>query len=226
MRILVIEDHQDLRLMLAEGLQSQGFAVDVAGDGDEGWWYLSNNTYDSVILDIGLPGINGLELLSRLRRERTDHLPVLLLTARDAVEDRVLGLDLGADDYLIKPFAAVELLARVRSLIRRAHGQGNPVVVIGNLEIDTIGRQVRRNHVPVELTAREYGILEQLVRRAGQVVTKSELSDHVYDFDSDRDSNVLEVFISRLRRKLGQPALIQTRRGLGYRLSAEPEALA
>lgn len=223
MRILVIEDHQDLRQMLADGLQSQGFAVDAAGDGDEGWWYLANNAYDTLILDIGLPGINGLDLLRRIRHERADHLPVLLLTARDAVEDRVLGLNLGADDYLIKPFAAVELLARVQALIRRAHGTGNPLVVIGTLEIDTIGRQVRRSGVTVELTAREYGVLELLARRSGQVVTKGELHDHVYDFDGDHDSNVMEVFISRLRRKLGQPILIHTRRGIGYLLSADPE---
>lgn len=226
MRVLVVEDHQDLRIMLVAGLQGQGFAVDGAGDGDEGWWFLSRNSYDAVILDIGLPGTNGLELLRRVRREESGYQPVLLLTARDAVEDRVHGLDLGADDYLVKPFSAVELLARVRALVRRKHAQGDPVVRIGTLAVDTVGHQVWRNGAPIELTAREYHVLELLVRRAGQVVSRGELHDHVYDFTSERDPNVLEVFVSRLRRKLGTPALICTRRGMGYVLMPDGEAVA
>jgi DNA-binding response OmpR family regulator len=219
MRILIVEDHLDLRIMLVAGLQSQGFAVDAAGDGDEGWWYLTRSTYDAVILDIGLPGMNGLELLRRLRAESTTYQPVLLLTARDAVEDRVHGLDLGADDYLVKPFSAVELLARVRALVRRKHAQGNPLVRVGTLAVDTVGRQVWRDGTAVILTSREYQVLELLVRRVDQVVTRQELHEHVYDFASDHDPNVMEVFISRLRRKLGHPALISTRRGLGYVLA-------
>jgi DNA-binding response OmpR family regulator len=219
MRLLIVEDHRDLRDMLAAGLRAQGYAVDAAADGTEAWWYLERNPYDAAVLDIGLPGLNGLELVRRLRQHRQAHLPVLMLTARDSVEDRVLGLDVGADDYLVKPFAVPELLARLRALIRRGHGQGTAAVVIGDLAVDTVGRTVERGGRPVELTAREYLVLEMLARRVGQVVSRTELSEHVYDFDTDRDPNVLEVFISRLRKKLGPPVLIHTRRGLGYVLA-------
>jgi DNA-binding response OmpR family regulator len=219
MRLLLVEDHIDLRELLVAGLRGQGYAVDAAADGDEGWWFLARNPYDAAILDIGLPGPSGLELLRRLRCERADHLPVLLLTARDSIDDRVVGLDAGADDYLVKPFAVPELLARLRSLIRRAHHQGTPVIALDDLEIDTTARLVTRGTARIELTAREYVVLELLARRAGSVVTRAEMAEHVYDFDGDPDSNALEVFVSRLRKKLGGPSLIHTHRGLGYRLA-------
>ena len=223
MRVFIVEDQERLRSWLEKGLREADFVVDSTGDGNEALWYIRNNTYDAIVLDIMLPGTDGLTILRRLREmDRED--PVLLLTAKDTVPDRVKGLDTGADDYLVKPFAFEELLARVRALVRRGYGQRRPVIIIGDLRIDTAKRQVWRGEQEVELRAMEYRLLEYLARRTGQIVSRTEIWDHLYDFGSETVSNVVEVYIGALRRKLDQPgekSLIQTRRGFGYVLGAE-----
>jgi DNA-binding response OmpR family regulator len=218
MRVLVVEDYAPVREAVAQALREAGFAVDAAADGEIGLWQAQSGAYDVLVLDIALPKLDGLALLRRLRRDgcRT---PVLLLTARDTVNDRVAGLDSGADDYLVKPFALEELLARVRALLRRRYDAADPRLCIQDLEIDTAGRAVHRAGARVELTAREYALLEYLAHRAGQVVTRTEIWEHVYDFSSTAESNVVDVYIGYLRKKLerpGLPRLIHTRRGLGY----------
>ncbi len=221
MRILVIEDYEPLRRSLVRGLDEAGFAVDATGDGEEGLWYARSGDYDVIVLDLMLPGRDGLSLLRALRADGRDT-HVLILTAKDAIEDRVRGLDLGADDYLVKPFAFAELLARIRALIRRRYHAKDPRIRVGDLEIDTARRQVRRCGTPVHLTPREYALLEYLALRAGQVVTRQELWEHVYDFHASPESNVVDVYIGYLRRKLekpGWPRLIHTRRGHGYMLA-------
>ncbi len=222
MRVLIVEDQQRLRNWVAKGLREADFVVDAAADGNEGLWYAQSNTYDVIILDLMLPGVDGLTILRRLREaQREDH--VLILTARDTVPDRVTGLDLGADDYLVKPFAFEELLARVRALVRRSYGRHSPVIEIGNLRIDTARRQVWRNGLEVELRAMEYKLLEYLARRAGETVSRTEIWEHLYDFGSQAVSNVVDVYVACLRRKLDEPghkSIIQTRRGLGYVLGA------
>ncbi len=218
MRILVVEDYQPLRAALAKGLREAGYAVDETGDGAEGLWYATGNPYDLIVLDLMLPGLDGLTVLDRLRAAGcASH--VLVLTARDGVEDRVEGLDHGADDYLVKPFAFPELLARVRALVRRGYQAKSPVIHVGDLEIDLVARRVARRGHEVALTAREFAILEFLALRTGQVVTRTELWDHLYEFGSDGGSNVLDVYVGYLRRKLegeGEAKLIHTRRGQGY----------
>lgn len=220
MRVLVIEDYEPIRQSLARGFAKAGMAVDQTGDGEEGLWYARSNPYDVIILDLMLPKMDGLTVLRKLRQEGYKH-HVLLLTAKDTVEDRVRGLDAGADDYLIKPFAFDELLARVRALVRRSYGEKSPTVQIGDLRLDTSTQQVWVGKRLIELSAREYALLEYLARRAGQVVSRSDIWEHVYDFHSDTTSNVVDVYISYLRRKLdepGQPELIHTIRDRGYRL--------
>jgi DNA-binding response OmpR family regulator len=200
-----------------------GYAVDVTGDGEEGLWFVQSNEYDVIVLDVMLPGIGGLELLRRLR-EAGDTTHVLLLTAKDTVADRVAGLDLGADDYLVKPFAFEELVARLRALVRRSYRQPSAIISVGDLEIDTGARTVRRSGTPVPLSAREYALLEYLAHRRGQIVTRAEIWEHVYDFASEPASNVLDVYVSHLRRKIDDAhrvKLIQTRRGQGYLLGEE-----
>jgi len=223
MRVLIVEDQDRLRKWLCKGLTEAGFAVDAAGDGREGLWYALSGAYDVIILDLMLPGLDGLSILERLRRAgRNDQ--VLILTAKDAVEDRVKGLDLGADDYLVKPFAFEELVARVRALVRRSYGRRSPAIEIGALRVDTVSRRVWLAGQPVELRAMEYRLLEYLAQRAGQVVTRTEIWEHLYGFDSQPQSNVVEVYIRSLRRKLDRPGgsnLIQTCRGLGYMLKAD-----
>lgn len=224
MRLLVIEDYPPIRESVATGLRALGYAVDATGDGAEGLWYAQNHPYDAIVLDLMLPGLSGEALLRRLRRDRNPA-AVLVLTAKDSVDDRVAGLDLGADDYLIKPFAFVELVARVRALVRRRHERPDPVLRIADLEVDTVARAVRRAGQPIALSAREYALLEYLAHRPGQVVSRTELWDHVYDFAADPGSNVLDVYIGHLRRKLDDQharKLIHTRRGLGYLLGEEP----
>jgi DNA-binding response OmpR family regulator len=218
MRILVVEDYEPLRCSLCQGLREAGFAVDAAGDGEEGLWYARSNAYDAIILDIMLPRLDGLTVLECARRTGCQA-PVLLLTAKDTVEDRVAGLDRGADDYLTKPFAFAELLARVRALARRRYNQSEAIVRVADLEVDMASRTVRRAGARIELTAREYALLELLALRAGAVVTRSEIWQHLYEFDSEADSNVVDVYIGYLRKKLERPGLrrlINTRRGQGY----------
>ena len=220
MRILLVEDYGPLRQSLAQGLREAGFAVDVSADGEEGLWYARSNAYDAIILDLMLPKLDGLAILTRLRKEGRN-VPVLILTARDTVQDRVQGLDLGADDYLIKPFAFEELLARVRALVRRKYDAKAPVIRVADLEIDSAARTVRRAGQPIDLTAREYSLLEFLALRAGQVVSRTEIWEHIYEFHSSAESNVVDVYIGYLRRKIerpGMPRLIHTRRGQGYLL--------
>jgi DNA-binding response OmpR family regulator len=218
MRVLIVEDYEPLRTSIGQGLREAGFAVDASADGEEGAWYARSNDYDVIVLDIMLPAIDGLTILSRLR-QAGDKTPILLLTARDTVEDRVAGLNQGADDYLVKPFAFAELLARVRALVRRRYDAKDPVLHVHDLAIDTAKRTVHRTGEPIELTAREYALLEFLALRAGEVVSRTDIWEHLYEFDSSVESNVVNVYIGYLRKKLerpGCPPLIHTRRGLGY----------
>lgn len=225
MKVLLIEDFQLLRDSLAQGLGEAGFAVDATGDGEEGLWYATSGSYDVIILDLLLPKLDGLSILKKLRQQKSSA-HVLILTAKDTSDDRVRGLNLGADDYLVKPFVFEELLARVRALVRRKYEKKSPLIRVADMEIDTAQRVVRRGGRRIELSGREYAMLELLAARAGQVVTRADIWDHVYDFDSEADSNVVDVFIAHLRRKIeteGLPRLIQTRRGHGYVL-AETES--
>jgi len=223
MRVLLVEDSARLQQTVGDALRRSGYAVDVSGDGEDGLWRGENNDYDVIVLDIMLPKMDGLTLLKTLRKNgKPTH--VLLLTARDRVEDRVSGLRSGADDYLVKPFALEELLARVETLCRRAYGSKQNRLTIADLEIDNAGKKVWRAGQSVKLKPREYQLLEYLARRRGEVVTQSEIEAHLYNDDAEPMSNVVESALSSLRRKLGQanPApLIQTRRGLGYILEAE-----
>jgi DNA-binding response OmpR family regulator len=220
MRLLLVEDFTVLRESTALGLREAGFAVDEAAEGETGLWYATSNDYDVIILDLMLPRIDGLTVLKRLREAgRKTH--VLILTARDASADRVIGLDGGADDYLVKPFVFAELLARVRALVRRRYDRKSPVIEVADMQIDTAKRAVRRGGEVVDLSAREYALLEFLALRAGQVVTRTEIWEHVYEFESDAGSNVVDAFIRLLRKKIerpGLPTLIHTRRGHGYLL--------
>jgi two-component system, OmpR family, response regulator len=222
MRVLLIEDSERLQRSVATGLRKAGYAVDVSGDGNEGLWYARSNAYDVIVLDLMLPGMDGLTLLRRLRQSGRDA-HVLILTAKDTVEDRVVGLRAGADDYLIKPFAFDELLARVQALARRHHGVKNPQVTIGGLRIDTAARSAWRGERLIELSAREYAVLEYLLLRQGQVVTRPEIEQHVYDERAELMSNVVDAAVYSLRKKIdvpGEPSLIQTRRGMGYVMQA------
>ncbi|NUQ65519.1 MAG: response regulator transcription factor [Pirellulales bacterium] len=218
MRLLLVEDYPPLQKSVAKGLREAGFAVDVTGDGQEALWYGLGNPYDVIILDLMLPGLDGLSILRRLRTEgRQTH--VLIITAKDAVPDRVAGLNAGADDYVVKPFEFDELLARVQALVRRGYYRKDPVLTVGPLRIDTAAQRVERENVPLELTAREYALLEYLAMRAGEVVTRTDIWEHVYDFHSNAMSNVVDVYIGHLRKKIdreGEPSLIETVRGRGY----------
>ena len=223
MRLLLIEDYRPLRESLAKGLREAGFAVDAAGDGEEGLWYARGNDYDVIILDLMLPGVDGLSILKKLRAEgRQNH--VLILTAKDTVEDRITGLDLGADDYMVKPFAFQELLARIRALLRRSYRTKNPRIEIQDLRIDLTQQRVWRSQEEILLTAREYALLEYLAMRSGQVVSRTDIWEHVYEFNSSASSNVVDVYIGYLRKKIERPdaaPLINTIRGRGYTLGAE-----
>jgi two-component system copper resistance phosphate regulon response regulator CusR len=202
---------------VAQGLREAGYAVDLAGDGEEGLALAAETPYDAIILDLMLPKMDGLSVLSEVRRNRAT--PVLVLTARDTLDDRVRGLDLGADDYLVKPFAFSELLARMRAIIRRQYNVTASTIRIGDMEIDTAARTVHRGGTPIVLSAREYALLEYLAARRGQIVARSEIWDHVYDFASEPSSNVIDVYIGYLRKKIDHEhrvKLIHTRRGQGY----------
>ncbi|MFE9235586.1 response regulator transcription factor [Streptomyces sp. NPDC007007] len=219
MRLLIVEDEKRLAASLAGGLTAEGFAVDVVHDGPEGLHRASGGGYDLVILDIMLPGMNGYRVCSNLRAAGHE-VPILMLTAKDGEYDEAEGLDTGADDYLTKPFSYVVLVARVRALLRRrGAGSATPVLTVGPLRIDTAARRVIRGEDDIALTAKEFAVLEQLALRAGQVVSKPEILEHVWDFAYDGDPNIVEVYISTLRRKLGAAA-IRTVRGAGYRLEA------
>ncbi len=223
MRVLIVEDYAPLRKALAQGLKESGFAVDATGDGEEGLWYAESNEYDVIVLDLMLPKMDGWDILTTLRKNE-NLTPILILTARDTVDDRVKGLDMGADDYLIKPFAFEELLARVRALVRRSYRKKNPLISIEDLEIDTSAKQVKRGGKTIELTPREYALLEYMAFRRGDVITRTEIWEHVYDFRSEATSNVVDVYIGYLRRKIDKgfdTKLIHTRRGLGYWLGVE-----
>jgi DNA-binding response OmpR family regulator len=223
MRILVVEDYGPLRLSIAQRLREEGYAVDETADGAEGLWMGQENDYAAVILDLNLPSMDGLEVLRELRVKKPE-MSVIIVTAKDAVSDRVAGLDAGADDYLVKPFALDELAARVRVLVRRGFGKKDAVIRVGDLEVDTATRTARRGGVELKLTSREFALLELLALRAGQVVSRSDIWEQLYDFNEDVESNVVDVFIAYLRKKLERPdlpKLIHTRRGEGYILQAQ-----
>ena len=219
MRVLIVEDEPRLAENIARSLrESAGYAVDVAGDGQEGLFLVESNTYDVVLLDLMLPQMDGMQLLTRIR-QAGQLTPVLVLTARDEKESVVALLNAGADDYLTKPFDLGELLARTKALIRRGKGQSSPVLTIGNLQLNTVNRTVQRSDKTILLTAMEYRVLEYLAHRPGAVVSKTELLEHLYDYNWEKFSNVIEVYISGLRRKLDDGSdrqLIHTVRGQGY----------
>ncbi|MGN6626127.1 MAG: response regulator transcription factor [Tepidisphaeraceae bacterium] len=218
MRVLLVEDSERLQRSVERGLRGSGYAVDVAGDGTHGLWLAETNVYDVVVLDLMLPNLDGLSVLRRLRESGRD-VHVLILTAKDTVEDRVKGLRHGADDYLIKPFSLDELLARVEALVRRQHGQKNPRIKVGDLVLDTAARVAFLGNRPIELTTREFGLLELLVFRQGQVLTRTEIESKLYDDRAELMSNVVDTVVYALRKKLdrpGLPSMIQTRRGMGY----------
>jgi two-component system, OmpR family, copper resistance phosphate regulon response regulator CusR len=225
MRILLVEDEPGAAQMLAKGLREQSYAVDVAIDGDTAVYQAIVNDYDLVILDVMLPFKNGFEVCREMRAEGLTF-PILMLTARDAPPDRVTGLDSGADDYLTKPFDFHELLARLRALLRRGPALRPETVKIADLVIDTQARQVRRGDRQIELTAKEYALLEYLARRAGEVVSRAEIAEHVWEENFDPFSNLIEVYVQRLRRKIDEgnaPKLLRTRRGEGYILASAKE---
>jgi DNA-binding response OmpR family regulator len=223
MRVLVVEDEKDLATIIKQGLEEEGYVVDVAHDGEEGLYMAENFPVDAIILDIMLPLLDGLSVLSALRK-KGNMTPVILLTARDALLDKIKGLDTGADDYLTKPFVFGELLARVRSLLRRKATVKEAVIRIGDLEINTASHEVRRAGKAVTLSAREYALLEYLAYKKDTVVTRSEIVEHIYSEDSDMDSNVVDVYINYLRNKIDKDfkkKLIHTVRGAGYMLKEE-----
>src|SRR5690554_2897736 len=221
MRILVVEDDVNLNRQLKEALTEGGYVVDVAFDGDEGHFLGDTEPYDAVVLDIGLPQMDGISVVEKWRRDGRK-MPVLILTARDRWSDKVSGIDAGADDYVTKPFHMEEVLARVRALIRRAAGHASPELHCGPLRLDTKTSKAAVNGVPLKLTSHEYRLLAYLMHHRGAVVSRTELVEHLYDQDFDRDSNTIEVFVGRLRKKLGVD-LIETVRGMGYRMR-EPDA--
>ena len=216
MKILVVEDNQEVACQIVEALEQELFVVDTASDGEEGWFMGDTEAYDTVILDLGLPKLDGLSLLQKWR-DTGNQVPVLILTSRDTWRQKVTGLRTGADDYLSKPFKLEEVMARVEALIRRSSGQANPQLICGHLELEPDSARVTLDGARVHLTALEYRALHYLMQKQDFVVSKTELSEHIYGQDLERDSNIIEVVINHLRRKL-DPALIKTRRGLGYQM--------
>jgi DNA-binding response OmpR family regulator len=224
-RLLVVEDEHKLAGVLKRGLEEHGYAVDLAYDGEDGLALALTTPYDLIVLDVMLPKLDGLSLCRQLRAQHR-HMPVLMLTARDAIEDRVAGLDGGADDYLTKPFAFREFVARVRALLRRdAASVRDPILRVADVQIDTVSHEVRRAGELIELTSKEYAILEYFARNPNRVLTRTQIAEHVWDFDFVSMSNVIDVYIGYLRRKLGddtEPRLLRTVRGTGYQLRAAP----
>lgn len=223
MRVLVVEDEQLLREQLSAALQKKGYSVDVAADGEEGLYFGREYPCDIAIIDLGLPKLSGSELIKKLRADERNF-PILILTARDHWQDKVNGLEAGADDYVTKPFSIEEVLARLNALIRRSAGHARPQLVYGPIVLDTASQTVSVNASAIELTTFEYKVLEYLMIRPGEVVSKTELTEHIYAQDFDRDSNTLEVFVGRLRKKLdpdNELKPIETLRGRGYRFALE-----
>ena len=227
MRLLLVEDSERLQRHVGQGLREAGYAVDIAETGTQGLWMAKSVDYDVIVLDLMLPGMSGMELLQKLRDAGRDT-HVLILTAKDTLDDRISGLNAGADDYLIKPFAFEELLARVQALVRRRHNRKHPVLSIGDLRIDVAARSVTRGGQSVDLTPREFALLECLAVHTGEVVSRTEIESRIYDEQAEPMSNVVDAAIYALRKKIdapGQPSLIETRRGMGYILR-EPAAAA
>ncbi len=228
MRLLVAEDEPRMAVLLRRGFQEEGYAVDVTGNGLEAEWMALETPYDALILDVMLPGCDGIEVCERLR-QKGRWMPVIMVTARDAVADRIRGLDAGADDYLVKPFSFGELCARVRSLTRRVRTDPNPMVEVGDLRLDPGRRRVWRGSTEIALTPREFTILELLMRNAGQVVTRTRLLENAWDLNADHSSNVIDQYLAYLRKKIDKPFDrhdIETVRGVGYRLREPAEAEA
>jgi two-component system copper resistance phosphate regulon response regulator CusR len=226
MRVLLVEDDPRIARFISQGLREQTYAVDVTADGDDALYKASINDYDAVILDVMIPGRDGFEVCRELRASGSN-IPVMMLTARDALQDRITGLDTGADDYLTKPFEVAELLARLRALLRRGRVVRPASITIADLVIDTAAHRVTRGRRPVELTAKEYALLEYLARECGRVLSRAEIAEHVWDENFDPFSNLIDVNINRLRRKIDDPSqtpLIQTRRGEGYMLAVPDRA--
>jgi two-component system, OmpR family, response regulator len=220
MRLLVVEDDRDLNLQIVAALEGAGYAVDRALDGEEGWFLGDTEPYDAIVLDIGLPKRDGVSVLEAWRRAGR-MVPVLILTARDRWSDKVQGFDAGADDYVAKPFHMEEVLARLRALLRRAAGHATNELVAGSVRLDARAGRVTVDGAAIKLTSHEYRLLSYLMHHAGRVVSRTEIVEHLYDQDFDRDSNTIEVFVGRLRKKLGVD-IIQTVRGLGYLVGGDP----
>ncbi len=218
MRVLIAEDEMKMARAIRRGLEAEGYAVETVATGDDAVFWAKEQDYDAIVLDVGLPGRDGYAVCRALR-EAQIWTPVLILTARGAVEDRIEGLDAGADDYLVKPFAFGELLARLRALLRRGPAERAPEIVVGNVRIDPAAHSVTRAGVRVDLSPREFSLLEYLARRPGEVVRRSEILDHVWDYDYDGMSNIVDVYVGYLRRKLEKPfhsPVIRAVRGVGY----------
>ena len=228
MRALVVEDESKMAALLRRGLQEEGFAVDIAANGEDGSWMGTENDYDVILLDVMLPDVDGFEVCRRLRAADR-WAPILMLTARDGVQDRVAGLDAGADDYLTKPFSFDELLARVRALLRRGPSERPPVLTVGDLVLDPATRRVSRGEQDIDLTPKEFGLLDLFLRHPGEALSRTRILEHVWDFAYDGVSNVVDVYIRYLREKVDRPfgrRSIETVRGVGYRLREEPDAAA
>jgi two-component system OmpR family response regulator len=222
-RVLVVEDEPRMATLIRRGLTREGLAADVAGTGEDALWMSGAHEYDAIVLDVMLPGIDGFETCRQLRTNG-DWTPVLILTARDSVEDRVSGLDTGADDYLVKPFAFAELLARLRALVRRGEPERPAALEVGDLHLDPATREVRRGTSEIHLTAKEFALLETFMRRQGEVLSRLQLLEHAWDFAYENRSNVIDVYVRNLRRKIDGPfgrRSLETVRGVGYRLRAD-----
>ncbi len=218
MRLLIVEDEKKVAGFIKKGLEEETYAVDVAYDGEEGFHLAGVNQYDMIILDLMLPKMDGLEVLTRLRDKKVNT-PILLLTAKDAVEDKVAGLNKGADDYLTKPFAFSELLARVRSLLRRGQTETKTELKVGDLNLDLVSHKVKRNGGEIELTGKEYSLLEYFMRNEGKVLTRTMIAEHVWDYNFDTFTNVIDVYVNHLRKKIDKKhpsKLLHTLRGIGY----------